>query len=121
MLLPNKEQENKFFQFAGSARFAFNWALSIEQENYKNGGKFLSDEALRKKFTELKKNPDKQWLYKISNNVTKQAIKDAVEAYQNFFRKLGGYPRFKSKHKNRPSFYQDTEKIKFSETHVKLE
>ena len=120
-LLPNKKQETKFFQFAGSARFAYNWALNKEQENYKNGGKFLSDCELRKEFTKFKQNPDVQWLNDVSNNVTKQAIKDAVEAYQKFFKGLSGFPNFKSKHKSEPKFYQDTEKIEFTATHVKLE
>ena len=120
-LLPNKRQKTKFFQFAGSARFAYNWALAREQENYKSGGKFLSDYDLRKEFTQLKQDADKQWLNNVSNNVTKQAIKDAVSAYQKFFKRLSGFPNFKSKHKNSPSFYQDTDKIEFSATHVKLE
>ena len=39
------------FQFADAKRFAYNWALSRQQENYKNGGKFISDYDLRKEFT----------------------------------------------------------------------
>ena len=55
MLLPNNKQETKLFQYARTARFAYNWALAKEQENYKNGGKFISDGDLRKEFTQLKK------------------------------------------------------------------
>ena len=40
MLKPNNKQETKLFQCAGTARFAYNWALDREQENYKNGGTF---------------------------------------------------------------------------------
>ena len=40
MLLPNNKQKTKLFQYADTARFAYNWALGREQENYKNGGKF---------------------------------------------------------------------------------
>ena len=120
-LLPNKKQATKFFQFAGSARFAYNWAIDKEQTNYKNGGKFLSNYDLRKEFTQFKQKPDMQWINNVSNNVTKQAIKDACDAYQKFFKGLSGFPNFKRKHKDRPSFYQDTDKIEFSTTHVKLE
>jgi len=56
-----------------------------------------------------------------SNNVTKQAIKDACKAYKKFFKGLTKYPRFKSKKKSRPSFYIDTDKIRFTDSHVKLE
>ncbi|MBQ3455365.1 MAG: helix-turn-helix domain-containing protein, partial [Synergistaceae bacterium] len=30
MLIPNKKQWTRLFQFAGSARFAYNWALEQE-------------------------------------------------------------------------------------------
>lgn len=48
MLIPNNKQNTKLFRYANTARFAYNWALGREKENYKNGGKFLSDSDLRK-------------------------------------------------------------------------
>lgn len=54
-LKPNNKQKTKMFQFAGAKRFAYNWALGKEQENHKNGGKFIQDTMLRKEFTQLKK------------------------------------------------------------------
>lgn len=121
MLLPNNKQKTKLFQYANTARFAYNWALAREQENYKNGGKFISDGDLRKEFTQLKKTSDYVWLNNISNNVTKQAIKDACEAYRDFFKGYTKFPRFKSKKHSSPKFYQDNVKIQFTDTHVKVE
>ena len=86
MLIPNNKQITKLFQYAGTARFAFNWALAREQENYENGGKFISDNDLRKEFTILKHTYEYAWLNNISNNVMKQAIKDACDAYKKFFK-----------------------------------
>ena len=34
-LNPNNKQSTKLFQYAGCARFAYNWAISREQDNYK--------------------------------------------------------------------------------------
>lgn len=121
MLVPNNKQRTKLFSYAGTARFAFNWALGREKENYENGGKFLSDYELRKEFTQLKKQEEYKWLNTISNNVTKQAIKDACKDYIGFFKGEHSFPKFKSKKKSKPAFYQDTDKIKFTDTHVKLE
>lgn len=45
-LSPNNKQLTKLFQYAGCARFAYNWAIAREQENYKQGNKFLSDSEL---------------------------------------------------------------------------
>lgn len=121
MLIPNNKQKTKLFQYANTARFAYNWALGREKENYKNGGKFLSDGDLRKEFTQLKKTEEYSWLNEISNNVTKQAIKDACNAYKRFFKGYSKFPKFKSRKYSVPSFYQDNVKIKFTETHVKVE
>ena len=34
MLIPNNVQKTKMFQYAGASRFAYNWALAMEKENY---------------------------------------------------------------------------------------
>ena len=120
-LNPNNKQLTKLFQYAGCARFAYNWAISREEENHKQGNKFLSDMDLRKEFTQLKKLQEFKWLNEISNNVTKQAIKDACSAYKNFFKGQSKFPKFKSKKQSTPSFYQDNVQIKFTENHVKVE
>ena len=121
MLLPNNKQKTKLFECAGIARFAYNWALDYEKANYESENSFLSHYELRKIFTELKTQPEYAWLNDYSNNITKQAIKDACTAYQRFFDGIAGFPKFKSRRKSRPSFYADTSKISFTSTHVKLE
>ena len=121
MLNPNNKQFTKLFQYAGCARFAYNWAINREEENYKQGNKFLSDMDLRKEFTQLKKLSEYKWLNEVSNNVTKQAIKDACNAYKGFFKGQSKFPKFKSRKHSTPSFYQDNVQIKFTENHVKVE
>ena len=120
-LNPNNKQLTKLFQYAGCARFAYNWAINKEDENHKQNNKFLSDMDLRKEFTQFKKLQEYKWLNEVSNNVTKQAIKDACNAYKNFFNGKCKYPKFKSRKHSTPSFYQDTIKIQFTDTHVKVE
>ena len=120
-LNPNNKQLTKLFQYAGSARFAYNWAISREEENHKQGNKFLSDMDLRKEFTQLKKLSEYKWLNEVSNNVTKQAIKDACNAYKKFFKGQCKFPKFKSRKYSTPSFYQDNVQIQFTDTHVKVE
>ena len=121
MLIPNNVQKTKMFQYAGASRFAYNWALAREKENYEKGGGFIPDTELRKEFTRLRNSDEYAWLLNVSNNVTKQAIKDACSAYKNFFKGLQRYPRFKAKKKSMPKFYQDNIKIQFRDTHVKFE
>ena len=121
MLVPNNKQRTKLFQYAGTARFVYNWALGREQENYQHGGKFISGDDLRKELTQLKKTEEYAWLNGISNNVAKQAVKDACDAYKKFFKGLAEFPRFKSRKHSVPKFYQDSVKIQFTDTHVKVE
>lgn len=98
-LEPNNKQHARMLQFAGAARYAYNWALAQEKEAYELGNDFISDNELRKLFTKHK--ADNTWLYTISNAVTAQAIKDAVIAYSNFFKGRAKLPRFKTKKKSR--------------------
>lgn len=121
MLIPNNKQKTKLFQCCSVGRFAYNWTLGKQQENYKNGGKFISDNDLRKEFTQLKKTKEYEWLNQYSNNIPKQAIKDACDSYKKFFKGYSKFPKFKSKKKSKPSFYVDNIKIQFTDTHVKLE
>lgn len=121
MLIPNNKQKTKLFQYANTARFVYNWALAKERESYENGGKFISDGNLRKEITQLKKTDEYAWLNNVSNNVTKQAIKDACNAYKRFFKGYSKFPKFKSRKYSIPSFYQDNVAIRFTDTHVKIE
>jgi len=120
-LYPTKEHEQKLWQSVGTARFIYNWTLARQEENYtlkgtsKNGGKFISDNDLRKELTILKKT-ELNWLNEVSNNVAKQAVKDGCEAYKKFFKGLADKPRFKSRRKSKPSFYNDTSKLKVKES-----
>ena len=120
-LSPNNKQLTKLFQYAGCSRFAYNWTIAREKENYAKGNRFLQDGELRKEFTRLKNQENYKWLSNISNNVAKQAIKDACNSYKRFFKGQSDYPEFKSKKYSKPSFYQDSVKIKFTNTHVKVE
>ena len=120
-LRPNNKQLTRLFQYAGCARFAYNWTIAREQENYNQDNKFLSDNELRREFTQLKKLPEYKWLNKVSNDVTKQSIKEACKAYIKFFKKQAKYPNFKSKKRSKRSFSQDGFKLRFTNTHVKVE
>lgn len=147
MLLPNNKQKTKLFQTANCARYAYNWTVALQMDTLSKSGEYLSEGVLRKAFTEHKR--ENPWLYDISNNATKQAIRDASDSFWRFVseKKKPGYmpysknqiaraqrtgrdltrydmrahPKFKKKGKCIVSFYADTCKIEFSETHVQLE
>ena len=150
MLLPNNWQKSRLFQFAGASRFAYNWALHKEMESLNSGNGFISDSILRKEFTKLRNSEEYSWLQSISNNVTKQAIKDLVKSYFRYFnlrksenykpytkkqiehaQRIGkqlteydkqGHPKYKSrKNFTDYSFFQDNFKIQFTDSTVRIE
>lgn len=120
-LCPTSEQEQKLWQSVGTARFIYNWTLARQSDNYKNGGKFISDNDLRKELTILKKTEEYKWLNEVSNNVAKQAVKDACNAYKRFFMGQSEKPKFKSRRKSKPSFYNDNIKLKVKNNIVLIE
>ena len=50
---------------------------------------------------ELLKDDKFIWLREQNTKVLKQAVKDILTAYKNFFEQHTGYPKFKSKHDNK--------------------
>ncbi|KNF09573.1 IS605 transposase, OrfB family [Gottschalkia purinilytica] len=119
-IIPNIEQEQQLWKSVGTARFIYNWTLAKQEENYKNGGKFINDGDLRKELTILKK-AEFNWLNEVSNNIAKQAVKDACNAYKIFFKRLADKPKFKSRRKSKPSFYNDNIKLKVKSKKVLIE
>lgn len=113
-LYPSELQEQKLLQSVGTTRFIYNWTLAKQEENYKNGGKFISDSELRKEISQLKKT-ELSWLKEVSNNVAKQSVKDACDSYKRFFKGVSDKPRFKSRRKSKKSFYNDNCKLKVKE------
>lgn len=120
-LHPTREQEQKLWQSAGTARWAYNWTLGKQKGNYKDGGKFINDGELRKELTQLKKIPEYKWLNNVSAQIPKQAVKDACIAYQRFFKGQVKLPKFKSRKHSEPSFYQRYDKVKYKNSRVVLE
>ncbi|BAU28404.1 putative transposase [Aneurinibacillus soli] len=112
-LKPTKEQEVLMFKSAGIARFAYNWGLAKQEENYRKGIKSSIKDS-RKEFNQLKKTDEYKWLNEVSAQVSQQAFEDLKAAYKKFFDKNGGKPKFKSKKRDQPKFYARYDAIKFT-------
>lgn len=110
-LHPTKEQEISFYKHINCQRYIYNWALSLNNELYKECKKKYSSSELSKMLTQYKK--ENIWLYEVSNATLKEAIRDLDKAYNNFYKGRANIPRFKSKKKSKVCFYSRYEKIKF--------
>ena len=119
-LFPTKEQEELMFKTIGCSRFAYNWALNKANEIYKNGNKY-SMANIRKEFTQLKKQEEFKWLNEVSNTSMVESMRNLDTAFKKFFKKNGGYPKFKSKRKSRLSFYVRYDALKFKDGMCNIE
>ena len=120
-ILPNENQQKEIIKFCHAAKFAYNWAVATEEENYKNGGKFISGYSLLKIFTEFKNKKNNLWLKEISGRATKVAVLNATTAYENFFKKRADKPKFKSRKGSKMKCATHESSIKFDSNTVKLE
>lgn len=117
-LLPTKEQEVLFWKSAGTARWAFNYFVAEQKRAYqeylqrgKKGHKSISEGVIRKRINRELKPTTHKWLQEVGSNVMKQGIKDADRAFKKYLQGLAGQPKFKSKHKTKPSFYVNYENL----------
>lgn len=105
-LNPTPEQVTYFRRACGVARFAFNWGLEHWQKEYEAGGK-PSASSLYKQLNAIKQERY-PWMYDVTKCALDGAFKNLDRAFKNFFERRNdavGYPKFKSKHKSRQSFY----------------
>ena len=84
---PNAAQRLYFARAAGTARFAWNWALAEWKAQYKAGGK-PSDVSLRRDLNQVKREQF-PWMYDVSKCVVQEAIIDLGAAFRTFFEKRG--------------------------------
>lgn len=120
-LHPTESQKTLMFKSFGIARWAYNWALNRQKENYEAGGNFLTAVALKKEITQLKKQEEYKWLKEVSAKVPAQAVIDLCDAYLKFFNKKAKYPRFKCRKDNCDSFFQREDVFNIRRKKVHLE
>lgn len=106
-LYPNVEQQQSLARQFGTCRFVFNHFLRQRMDFYaahkgeKKQGLNYNDTA--KMLTELKQQPDFEWLKESNSQSLQQALRHLDTAYLNFFENRAEFPKFKCK-RNKQSF-----------------
>jgi putative transposase len=96
-LYPNIEQQHALAIQFGHARYAYNWGLATRSAYYKEHGKGLSFFELKRMLTELKHDPEHEWMKGADSQVLQAKIEDLDRAYTNFFEGRAKYPKFKTR------------------------
>jgi putative transposase len=125
-LNPTPEQEVYFRKACGVARHAYNWALARWKE-YRAEGTWAKMKDLKREYNRIKREQF-PWCYEVTKCAPEQEFTNLGQAFANYWRmkeegtlpKLkhprkdgeeGGFPRFKSKKRDRSSFYLANDKF----------
>lgn len=119
-IYPTKAQEALIWKHIGSCRYIWNWMLAKQKELYAAGEKHLSAFGMMKLLTPLKNDGEHGWLYDVSNASLQIVCRDLQQAYDKFFKRASGYPKFKSRKRNKLS-YPVRQNIWFSGNIVTIE
>ena len=125
-LNPTPEQEVYFRKSCVVARHAYNWALA-RWKDYRSQGKWVKMKDLKAEYNKIKREQF-PWVYEVTKCAPEQEFANLGQAFDNYWRgkkegtlprlkhprkdgEEGGFPRFKSKKRDRLSFYLANDKF----------
>ena len=103
-IYPTKEQEALMWKHIGSCRYIYNYMLAKQEELYKAGEKHLSRFDMINLIKPLKDDGEHEWFKEVSYTALCRVCGDLDAAYQGFFKKRAGFPKFKSRKRSKPNF-----------------
>ena len=111
-LYPNKYQSIQIKKLIGCYRFVYNQCLNRKINSYEQLG-IKENRTTLSRFIhrELLKDDNLLWLREQNTHVLKEAMKDLLIAYENFFNKTCNHPKYKLKSDNKQSCRFDFKSI----------
>ena len=122
-MYPNKEQEILFAKTFGCVRFVYNKMLADRKEIYEKYKDNKEELKKQKLPTPAKYKEEFPWLKEVDSLALANAQMNLQTAYNNFFKnKSVGFPKFKSKHKDKNSYTTNNQggNIKIENNKIKL-
>ena len=93
---PNRSQREFFAKNFGCCRFVYNHYLEEKQQIWNEWHDTFSYNEMCRDLTHVLKK-EKAWLKEADSAALQQSLMHLDNAYENFFKKRGGYPKFKRK------------------------
>jgi len=94
-LRSNRKAEAVLRRWAGCSRKVWNLALAEQQARRERGEKYAGYVTMAKWVTAWRKATETTYLAEVPVHVLQNVVRALDGAFQRFFRKEGGYPRFK--------------------------
>ena len=92
---PTPEQEGLLLRTFGCARFVYNKALEFRKKSWEENKTNVSFADTCRMLTAWRNSEEFSFLKEVSSVAMQQVLRHLQVAYDNFFRKTAGYPRFK--------------------------
>lgn len=103
-LYPTQEQKILLNKTFGCCRYVYNKCLAKKIELYQTKKKGISMFDLMKDVSIWKKSEEMSWLKEVNSQALQMSIRNMDGAFTNFFKRIGKFPKFKSKNKNKQNF-----------------
>ena len=94
---PNAEQRLMLARQFGCVRWTYNWALATKSEAFRERAEKVSYAETDRRLTQIKREPETEWLQEVSSVPLQQALRHLDKAYTAFFKGTARFPRFKAK------------------------
>lgn len=94
-LQPKPAQSRQLARWSGQLRWIWNHALAEQRARHARAEKYASYVDMAKWLTGWRHSEATAWLAEGPNHPQQQVLKRLDEAYQRFFKKTGGFPKFK--------------------------
>ena len=93
---PDKKQKAFFAKNFGHCRYVYNHYLEAKQKKWSEWHDTMSYSEMSYDLTHVLK-AEKKWLREADSIALQQSLRHLENAYDNFFKKRSGYPKFKKK------------------------
>lgn len=101
-IYPNDEQKVKIDKTLGTCRFVYNHMLARNQKMYERREEHLSYNEMQNLLPVMKNYLP--WMKEADSQALKHACRQLNTAYDRFFKKKSGFPKFHSKRMNRQAY-----------------
>ena len=104
-IYPDDKQKNILARTFGCVRFVYNYYLDKKIKRYEEDKTSISYTECAKELARIKQTEEYSFLKEVDSIALQQSLRHLDIAFQNFFRlPQTGFPKFKSKKKNRNSY-----------------
>lgn len=126
-IYPTEEQQKILLRFITLYRNVYNWAIEVEKAFYHKTleetgkRKIIRFNELCKMFTKVRKTHEYSFLSELPVNTGREALKDAIGAWELFLSGLNNEPKFKSRKTSRLCFKSNSRRSYIKDGGVRIE